>query len=357
MENEPKKVVIVDDSALMRQMLTTVLDSSPHLHVVGAAPNPNVARSMIKQENPDVVTLDIEMPGMDGLSFLEKIMRLRPMPVVMISSLTQDGAQATVAALEIGAVDFVGKPSGNLKDGIFERADEIISKVLAAAEISPSKLARLTAPKKWASVNFDTTEQIVAIGASTGGVTAIGQILSELPANAPAILITQHMPNQFTGSFAERLNKQVAMTVTEAGHKERVLPGHVYIAPGDRHLRLGRSGANYVCLLDDGPLVSGHRPSVDVLFESVAENAGARAIGVILTGMGKDGAQGLLKMQQAGAYTLGQDEASAVVYGMCKVAHDIGGVLKQVPLDDMASAILSQSRKQAAALAGGARRV
>lgn len=348
MPEDPKKVVIVDDSALMRQILTTIIDSAPNLTVVGAAPDPLSARTMIKKENPDVVTLDVEMPKMDGLEFLEKIMRLRPTPVVMISSLTQVGAGATVTALELGAVDFVAKPTQDLKDGLLAKSEEIIQKVTAAAAVNRTKLERLAAPKNWASINFDTTEQIVAIGASTGGVTAIGQILSELPANAPAILITQHMPNQFTGSFAARLDKQVGMTVSEAKHRERVLPGHVYIAPGDRHLRLVRSGANYVCELDDGPLVTGHKPSVDVLFSSVAEAAGARAIGVILTGMGKDGAEGLLRMREAGAHTIGQDEVSAVVYGMCKVAFENGAVIHQAPLEKIASLIVDQCKRLAA---------
>lgn len=345
--SERKKVVIVDDSALMRQILTAILEQAPDLEVVGTAANPNLARELIKKVNPDVVTLDIEMPGMDGLSFLEKIMRLRPMPVVMISSLTQAGAAATVTALEIGAVDFVAKPTQDLKDGLLAKAEEIITKVRAAAGISSIKLERLTAPKRWTSIDFDTTEQIIAIGASTGGVAAIGEIVSSMPANAPAIMIVQHMPDRFTGSFAARLDKQVAMTVKEASHKERILPGHVYIAPGDQHMRLGRSGANYVCELDESGPVSGHRPSVDVLFSSVAEAAAKRAIGVILTGMGKDGAEGLLRLHEAGAATIGQDEASAVVYGMCKVAFDIGAVQAQLPLERIAPAIISLCKKQA----------
>lgn len=350
--SERKKVVVVDDSALMRQMLTAILEQAPDIEVAGTAANPHLARELIKKVNPDVVTLDIEMPGMDGLAFLEKIMRLRPMPVVMISSLTQAGASATVTALEIGAVDFVAKPTEDLKDGLLAKADEIITKVRSAASVSAVKLERLTAPKRWTSIDFDTTEQIIAIGASTGGVAAIGEIISAMPANAPAILIVQHMPDRFTGSFAARLNKQVAMTVKEATHKERVLPGHVYIAPGDRHLRLGRSGANYVCELDDSSPVTGHRPSVDVLFSSVAKAAGKRAIGVILTGMGKDGANGMLEMRDAGAATIGQDEASAVVYGMCKVAYDNGAVQSQLPLERIAPSIIAQCKKQAQAAKG-----
>lgn len=346
-----KKVVVVDDSALMRQILSSVINSSPHLTVVGTAANPHSARDLIKQKNPDVVTLDIEMPGMDGLSFLEKIMRLRPMPVVMISSLTQEGAAATIASLELGAVDFVPKPAGDLKNSMQEKGAEIIRKVRDAANISPAKLRRLTESAKIDSVKFDTTEQIIAIGASTGGVVAIGQILAELPANAPAILVTQHMPEQFTSGFARRLNGKVAMTVSVASDNERVLPGHVYIAPGDKHLRLVRSGANYVCRLDGGAPVSGHKPSVDVLFESVADAAGPRAVGAILTGMGKDGAEGLMAMRDTGAYTIGQDETSAVVYGMCRVAHERGAVCEQVPLEKIAATLIKHCESKAMAVA------
>ncbi|WP_026261569.1 protein-glutamate methylesterase/protein-glutamine glutaminase [Kiloniella laminariae] len=339
------KVLIVDDSALMRELLQALLSRDPGIHVVGTAADPFQARQMIKQLLPDVITLDIEMPKMDGLSFLEKIMTLRPMPVVMVSSLTQAGAEATITALELGAVDFFPKPKLGMQKGIEKRADELISKVKSAAG------ARVKALQKKASVldksnlpppvSFSTTEKIIAIGASTGGVEALREIICRLPANSPAVLVTQHMPEKFTQTFAERLNKVSAVSVSEARQDERVLPGHVYIAPGNKHLKLKRSGANYICQLSDTPPVSGHRPSVDVLFSSTRDAAGKNAVGVILTGMGKDGASGLLELRQAGAKTFGQDESSSVVYGMPKAAFEMGAVEQQLPLHLIAEAILN----------------
>lgn len=339
------KVAVVDDSALMRQMLSAMLSADPDIEVVGTAPDPHVARQLIRTHNPDVITLDIEMPKMDGLSFLEKIMMLRPMPVVMVSSLTQEGAEATLHALELGAVDFVGKPTSDLQHGLKAKGSEIVAKVkdAAKARIRPIRKDRNQSSNRAIVPNgYSSTEKIVAIGASTGGVEALRDVICALPADSPAILVTQHMPAKFTLAFANRLNTNAQVAVCEASDGQRVLPGHVYIAPGDYHLKLGRSGANYICRLDDGPLVSGHRPSVDVLFRSAAKFAGANAVGVILTGMGKDGAQGLLEMRQAGASTLGQNEATCVVYGMPKVAFELNAVEKQWPLSNIPEQMLRQ---------------
>ena len=339
------KVLIVDDSALIRQILTSILSADPEIEVVGAAPDPHIARHLIKETNPDVVTLDIEMPKMDGITFLEKIMRLRPMPVVMISSLTQAGADATIRSLELGAVDFVGKPKIDVQHALNAAHDEIVAKVKAAARAKVRPLSLDTAANDSAKPRprfaYSSTEWIIAIGASTGGVTALREIVSTFPADCPAVLITQHMPANFTATFAARLDSLSDMTVREARHSERVLPGHVYIAPGDRHLELAKSGANYICHLHDEAPVSGHRPSVDVLLKSVAEIAGDRGVGAILTGMGRDGAEGLLAMREAGARTFGQDEASCVVYGMPKAAFELGGVETQLPLTEVSAALLS----------------
>jgi two-component system chemotaxis response regulator CheB len=339
----PIRVLVVDDSALMRQLLTKMLSSDPSIEVIDAAPDPIIAREKIKKLNPDVLTLDIEMPRMDGLAFLDKLMALRPMPVVMISSLTQQGADVTLQALEIGAVDFVSKPAKDLQAGLANKQAEIVEKVKNAARARVQK--RLAAPGGTGGLlktgpGYSSTEKIVAIGASTGGVEALHAVLRNMPADSPAILVTQHMPEMFTASFAKRLNGFCSVRVAEAQNGQRVLPGHVYIAPGNRHLRLGRSGANYVCVVDGTDRVSGHCPSVDVLFHSVAQCAGSNAIGVILTGMGKDGADGLLAMRQAGARTIGQNEASCVVYGMPRVAAELGAVETELPLDDIAAQIL-----------------
>jgi two-component system chemotaxis response regulator CheB len=343
------RVLIVDDSALVRQMLGQLLASDPAISVVGAAPDPLVARDMIKSLNPDVVTLDIEMPRMDGLAFLEKIMTLRPMPVVMISSLTQRGADTALRALEIGAVDYVAKPTIGLSEGFVALRDEIVTKVKAAAKARVRPLSRgavVAAPPSFAA-GYSSSEKVIAIGASTGGVEALQSVLTSFPADSPAILVTQHMPALFTASFASRLNQFCAVTVTQAADGERVLPGHVYIAPGGLHLELARSGANYVCKVHDQAPVSGHRPSVDVLFRSVAQAAGANSVGIILTGMGKDGAAGLLDMRRAGASTIGQDEASCVVYGMPKAAYDCGATEIELPLGKIPEHVLFQCRTTA----------
>jgi two-component system chemotaxis response regulator CheB len=343
------RVLIVDDSALVRQMLGQMLASDPAITVVGAAPDPLIAREMIKSLNPDVITLDIEMPRMDGLAFLEKIMTLRPMPVVMISSLTQKGADTALRALAIGAVDYIAKPTIGLVDGFQSLRDEIVAKVKAAAKAQVRALSgnAPTTARPLPGGGYSSSERVIAIGASTGGVEALQTLLTAFPADAPAILITQHMPALFTASFANRLDNFCAVTVRQAQDKERVLPGHVYIAPGGFHLELARSGANYVCRVHDQAPVSGHRPSVDVLFRSVARAAGANSVGIILTGMGKDGAAGLLEMRHAGASTVGQNEATCVVYGMPKAAHDCGATEIELPIEKIPEHVLFQCRATA----------
>jgi two-component system, chemotaxis family, protein-glutamate methylesterase/glutaminase len=336
--NKPVRVLIVDDSALIRQLLTTLLSSDPEIEVVGSASDPFVARERIKALNPDVVTLDIEMPNMDGLTFLRKIITLRPMPVVMISTLTQAGANITLEALEIGAVDFIAKPTHDLTNSMASIAAEIQAKIKVAAHarVGGHRGAKFIRPSRQAS----SAAKIIAIGASTGGVEALKLVLSGMPAGSPPILITQHMPPRFTASFAERLNKECPMTISEAVHDELVEPGHVYIAPGSHHLELAHVAGHYRCRLSDGPPVSGHRPSVDFLFRSVARVAGRIAVAAILTGMGKDGAEGLMELRNAGAITLGQDEASSLIYGMPRVAFERGAVMRQFPLSQIAHGIL-----------------
>lgn len=336
------KVLCVDDSALVRGLMTEIINSHPDMEVVATAPDPLVARELIKQHNPDVLTLDVEMPRMDGLDFLEKLMRLRPMPVVMVSSLTERGGEITMRALELGAIDFVTKPKLGIRDGLLDYSELIAEKVRAASRArlrtpsasAPAPAARLRSP-------FTSSEKLVIVGASTGGTEAIREVLQPLPPDSPAILITQHMPAGFTRSFAQRLDALCAVTVREATHGERVLPGHVYLAPGgEQHMKLDRSGANYVIELQASEPVNRHRPSVDVLFNSAAQAAGRNAIGVILTGMGKDGAAGLLAMKRAGAHTLAQDEASCVVFGMPREAILLGAADEVVALSDMSERIL-----------------
>lgn len=339
--NRRVRVLIVDDSAVMRQLLSQLLSEDPEIEVVGTAADPFIARERIKALNPDVVTLDVEMPNMDGVTFLRKIMTLRPMPVIMVSTLTQAGAEITLEALEIGAVDFITKPTTNVSNGMAAIAAELQAKVKAAAR-TPVR-ARATAPQPRAVQHrpwTGGTEKIVVIGASTGGVEALKVVLMGLPAECPPVLITQHMPPRFTGAFAERLNRECPMKVSEARHNDVVEPHHVYIAPGSHHLELTRVGNGFRCTLHDGPPVSGHRPSVDVLFRSAARAAAGRAVAVILTGMGKDGAEGMYELRQAGAFTIGQDEASSLVYGMPRAAHERGGVIRQVPLARVADVIM-----------------
>jgi two-component system, chemotaxis family, protein-glutamate methylesterase/glutaminase len=352
---KPISVLIVDDSAFVRQVLTEMLSTDPSIVVVGAAPNPIVARDMIKALNPDVLTLDIEMPRMDGLSFLEKIMALRPMPVIMISSLTQKGADTALRALEMGAVDYVAKPMVGLAGGFAGLTDEIVSKVkmAASARVRPLASSKPQVARLGPGASFSSSEKIIAVGASTGGVEALQELLTAFPSDAPAIIVTQHMPAMFTASFASRLDHLCSVTVSQARDGERVLPGHAYIAPGGFHLELARNGANYTCRVHEQPAVSGHRPSVDVLFRSVAHAAGANAVGIILTGMGKDGAAGLLEMRRAGASTIGQDEATCVVYGMPKAAHDCGATEVELPLNKIPAQVFQHCQ----ALAGRGVRV
>jgi two-component system chemotaxis response regulator CheB len=349
---KPVRVLIVDDSSMMRQLLTSVLSEDPEIEVVGSAPDPFVARDLIKSLNPDVVTLDVEMPHMDGVTFLRKIMALRPTPVIMISSLTQAGAQITIEALEIGAVDFVAKPTNNVATGLTNLASTLQAKVKAAAhaKVGHRRTAATVGSPRPARARTGKS-RIVFLGASTGGVEAIKAVLMSLPPDCPSILITQHMPERFTASFAERLNKECPMKVSEARHDDIVEPGHVYIAPGSHHLEVVRKGQGYACALSDGPPVSGHRPSVDVLFRSAARVVGRNAVGVILTGMGKDGAEGMLDMRNAGAITVGQDEDSSLVYGMPRVAFERGGVMRQYSLSKIGDALLEAAETPSSAAA------
>ena len=333
MAGHPIRVLVVDDSATMRAMIRHALRAEPLLLVVGEAADPHEARAAVKALNPDVMTLDIEMPGMDGLDFLEKIMRLRPMPVVMVSTLTARGADASLRALELGAFDCVDKAD--------LQGPALAHTVRAAAGARPRARTMLQTPHR---AEMRGQGRLVAIGASTGGVEALLAIVSHLPGNAPPVVITQHMPAAFTGGLARRLDRAGAARVAEAEDGAPLLPGHVYLAPGGMaHLLVsgGASTGPWRCRLRAGDLVNGHRPAVDTLFASVAQAAGAQGVGVILTGMGRDGAKGLLAMRQAGARTLGQDEASSVVYGMPRVAAELNAVERQVPLDAMAAALLA----------------
>lgn len=350
------RVLIVDDSALVRSLLTDILRTDPDIEVVGAASDAHIAREKIKQLNPDVLTLDVEMPKMDGITFLKNLMRLRPMPVVMVSSLTERGADVTLDALSLGAVDYLSKPKIDLAATLKDYSDELIDKIHAASKASvraldPRRAAAIAPrpahntdavlPKAAASKQLRTTERIIAIGASTGGTEAIKEVLMRLPPDSPGVVITQHIPKAFSGPFAKRMNDCCQVTVYEAQDGQQVLPGHAYIAPGDKHLMLVRDGARYVCRLDDGVPVNRHKPSVDVLFRSVAQNAGRNAIGAILTGMGKDGAKGLKEMLEAGSRTIAQDEATSVVWGMPGEAVSIGAAQHVLPLDSVAGKILS----------------
>lgn len=334
------KVLVVDNSALIRMLLTELLGNNEDITVVGVAPDPLVAREKIKALNPDVLTLDIEMPHMDGLSFLEKIMALRPMPVVVVSSLTQKGADAALRALALGAVDYVAKPLRDLRLGMEDLRDELVAKVRAAARARLRPRSVAGPVRSPVVLHRPPASRIIAIGASTGGVEALHELLTAMPASAPPILVTQHMPAGFTASFARRLDGECAMAVTEAVDRAPIAAGHVYIAAGGCHLELARAGTDWCCRSRRGPPVSGHAPSVNVLFRSVAAVAGPSATGVILTGMGSDGAEGLLAMRQAGARTFGQDEASSVVYGMPKSAKLAGAVQTEAPLSRLAEAIL-----------------
>lgn len=356
------RVLIVDDSAVVRQLLGEILAGDAEIEVVGTASDPYVAREKIKLLKPDVLTLDVEMPRMDGLMFLHNLMRLHPIPVVMISSLTQRGADTTLQALALGAVDFVSKPTLDVQRGLRGFAEEIITKVKMAARARVRVPERPLLPASGstgtqsapdttvltaARARFRTTDRLIAIGASAGGTEALRVVLEGMPADAPAVVITQHLPASFSAAFAERLDRHSAMAVREASDGEAILPGHAYIPKGGQHLRVIGDGARWRCRIDDGPAVNRHKPAVDVLFHSVAQTAGANAIGAILTGMGDDGARGLLAMRQAGARTLIQDEATAVVWGMPGAAHKLGAAEEIVPLERIAERLLTLARANA----------
>lgn len=344
------RVVVVDDSALVRSLLAEIINRQRDMECVGTANDPLVAREMIRDLNPDVITLDVEMPRMDGIDFLGRLMRLRPMPVVMISTLTERGAEVTMRALELGAVDFVAKPRIGLAEGIKELSDQIVEKIriaasahirrapTAAAGASPSGAP--TAPIK--PLGRLSTEKLICIGSSTGGTEAVKEILTRMPADSPGIVITQHMPPGFTTSFATRLNGLCQITVKEASHGERILPGHAYIAPGGKHFKVDRSGANYVAVVEDGEPVNRHRPSVEVLFHSCAQVVGPNAFGIMLTGMGNDGAKAMREMKDAGSYNYVQDEASCVVFGMPREAILHGAADEVLPLNAIAPALLAR---------------
>ncbi|UPA26511.1 protein-glutamate methylesterase/protein-glutamine glutaminase [Shinella oryzae] len=357
------RVLIIDDSASVRQALTHVLEQDPEIEVMGAASDPFMAAKKIQEEMPDVITLDVEMPRMDGITFLRKIMSQRPIPVVMCSSLTEEGSETLMQALEAGAVDIILKPKIGAADHLAESGARIrqavkgaavarlgaVRRAMAAASATANVTTKLTAdavlPPPSGRAMAKTTEMVACIGASTGGTEALRVMLEQLPANSPGMVIVQHMPEKFTAAFAKRLNSLCEVEVKEAVHGDPVLRGHVLIAPGDRHMMLERQGARYHVAVREGPLVSRHRPSVDVLFRSAARAAGANAMGVIMTGMGDDGARGMAEMHQAGAYTVAQDEASSVVFGMPKEAIAHGGVDKIVSLDQIAREILAADRR------------
>ncbi|MEN9383605.1 MAG: Chemotaxis response regulator protein-glutamate methylesterase [Pseudomonadota bacterium] len=347
-------VVVVDDSALVRSLLAEIINRQPDMECIGAANDPLAAREMIRELNPDVITLDVEMPKMDGLEFLSRLMRLRPMPVVMVSTLTEKGAEITMRALEMGAVDFVAKPRIGVSSGLRELGDDIVERIRIA---SKAKVARRAAPPPVAATadsnptqtapprvltRLTSTEKVICIGASTGGTEAIREVLVKMPADSPAIVITQHMPAGFTSSFAARLDSLCKINVAEAKNGDRILPGHAYIAPGGKQFRIDRSGANYVAVVEDGEPVNRHKPSVEVLFRSAAKVLGPNAFGIMLTGMGGDGAQAMREMRDAGAYNYVQDEASCVVFGMPKVAIQCGAADEVLPLSKIADALLDR---------------
>lgn len=357
------KVLIVDDAALMRKLLTEILSSSPKLDVVGTAADPYIAREKIKQLNPDVITLDVEMPRMDGVTFLKNLMRLRPIPVVMISTLTEDGADITLEALESGAIDYIPKPKSDFEYSLDKYSHDIIEKVITAASVNVSKIEKRiksvnmmkvvpkhTVDEVLAAGNtkfINTTDKFIAIGASTGGTEAIKEVIMALPSDVPGIVVAQHIPATFSNSFARRLDEYSNLRVVEARNGDQILPGHAYLAPGDRHLLVKRTGAKYICELNDGPEVNRHKPSVDVLLRSVAQSAGPNAMGVMLTGMGADGAQGMLEMKNAGAFNVVQDEKTSVVWGMPGAAYKLGAADKVQPLEKIAGEILEFASRTA----------
>jgi two-component system, chemotaxis family, protein-glutamate methylesterase/glutaminase len=343
---KPISVIVVDDSALMRSLMTELLEADPQFEVVATARDPYDAWEKVKRLSPELMTLDVEMPRMDGLSFLERLMHMHPMPVVMVSSLTENGCDTTLRALELGAVDFVTKPKFGVEAGVRNLAGELLDKLRSAAHAKPRvrkahREATSITPKQSLRVGMlRTTTRVVALGASTGGTEAIRDVLTQLPADSPPIAIVQHMPAGYTAAFATRLNTLCAVAVKEAADGDRLMQGRVLIAPGDRHMSLVRSGADYCVRVYDGERVNRHRPSVDVLFDSFARLAGANAVGVILTGMGADGADGMVAMRHAGARTIAEDESTCVVYGMPREAALRGGAEQVLPLPDISRAIL-----------------
>ena len=358
--NAKTRVVVVDDSALVRSLLTEIINRERDMECVGAAADPLVAREMIRDLNPDVITLDIEMPRMDGIDFLGKLMRLRPMPVVMVSTLTERGAEVTLKALELGAVDFVAKPKIGVAGGLRDLGVDITDKIRTAAKAKVRKLnggpapgapagagAQAARPAASASLGRLSTEKIIFIGASTGGTEATKEVLLGLPPDCPGVVITQHMPPGFTTSYAARLNGLCRIRVKEASDGERILPGHAYIAPGGLHLSVERSGANYIARVADGDPVNRHRPSVEVLFKSAARLVGPNALGIMLTGMGADGAKAMREMRDAGSYNICQDEASCVVFGMPREAIVAGAAHEVLPLGRIAPALLERLRSTA----------
>ena len=358
------KVVVVDDSALVRSLLAEIINRQPDMQCIGTANDPLAAREMIRELNPDVITLDVEMPKMDGLEFLSRLMKLRPMPVLMVSTLTERGAEITMRALEMGAVDFVAKPRIGVSSGLRELGDEIVDKLRIAAKAQVRRLANTTPAAAAGSTTGDagsaaiaskpfgrlSTEKVICIGASTGGTEAIKEILVRMPADSPAIVITQHMPPGFTTSFAARLDSLCRISVAEARHGDRILPGHAYIAPGGLQFRIDRSGANYVAVVEDTPPVNRHKPSVEVLFKSAAKVLGPNAYGVMLTGMGADGATAMKEMRDAGSYNYVQDEASCVVFGMPKMAIQAGAANEVLPLLQIADALTERIRASGGAV-------
>ena len=353
------RAVVVDDSALVRSILTEIINRQPDMECIGAASDPYVAREMIRNLNPDVITLDVEMPKMDGIDFLSKLMRLRPMPVVMVSTLTERGADVTLKALELGAVDFVAKPKIGISNGLQELAQEITEKLRIAAKARVKKIqvqerpagADTTtgglSPVAAPSLGRLSTEKIIFLGASTGGTEATRELLMGLPADSPAIVITQHMPPGFTKNYATRLNSLCRIAVKEAEDSERIIPGHAYIAPGGHHLTVERSGANYIARVKDGDPVNRHKPSVEVMFKSAAKIVGPNAIGIMLTGMGGDGAKAMREMRDAGSYNYVQDEASCVVFGMPREAINAGAAHEILPLNQIAPHLIERLKQTA----------
>ncbi|MGQ8366531.1 protein-glutamate methylesterase/protein-glutamine glutaminase [Glaciecola sp. 1036] len=342
------KVLVIDDSALIRRLLGEIINQAPGMTLVGSAPDAYVAKEMVIRLQPDVITLDIEMPRVDGLTFLDRLMKAKPTPVLMISTLTEKGADATIRSMELGAIDFIAKPKIDVAKGIDAYQAEIVSKIRMAAKATPRRRSSSVSKTAAIPLAYKGTELIVGIGASTGGTEAIREVLQGLSPAFPATVITQHMPPNFTKSFAKRLDSCCAIRVKEAEDGERLLPGNAYIAPGDRHLKVKRSGADYRILLENGPLVSGHKPSVDVMFNSLADTVGNNVVATILTGMGKDGAEGLLALKNAGASTMAQDEKSCVVFGMPRVAIEVGATDTIVTLDQMSQYLSKAVEKKGA---------